>query len=317
MDLVVCPVCKKQGSDILYKTETNHLNFYIIQCRQCSLAYTFPLPDDNILNVHDKPRYYGKNESKFLPIIQNIRDRLSRNRARQYLSMISNSIQKPRILDIGCAEGRLLNSFLKYGCECYGVEHQSYPKERFIKSDRIQYITGDLGFLDCKEDFFDIIILWHVLEHMDNPASAIKRIYDLLSPDGIFILAVPNFSSLEAKLFKQSWFHLDIPWHKYHFTKRFLKLLVEKNNFKIIESSTFCIEQNVYGLLQSILNFMGWPKNELYEAIKGNFSNKRSVPLIIQVIISISMLMPCFLISFLTSKKKSGSVIKLVLKKRV
>src|SRR4030042_1536676 len=268
MDSALCPLCHSPDLKDLFKLKSIHSEFYILQCQECNLAHTYPFPDDYILHLYDTERveYYGKYGNKFIPVIQTVRDRLAKIRAKKCLSMIPNSIRRPKVLDIGCAEGRLLNSFLEYGCDCYGVEHPSYPKQRFLNSNRIKYFVGDLKSLGLEEGSFNIIILWHVLEHLDNPDAIINRVYDLLSPDGILVLAVPNFSSIEAKIFKEVWFHLDIPWHKYHFTKRSLLYLLEKNHFKIIKSTTFCIEQNVYGILQSILNSMGWPKNELYEA---------------------------------------------------
>lgn len=315
MDSALCPLCHCKDLRILFRAETVHSIFCIIQCRQCNLARTYPFPDDDVLHVHDTFCYYGKNESKFIPVLQYIRDRLSKIRARRYLSMISTSIQSPRILDIGCADGRLLNSFLEYGCDCYGVEHLFYPKNRFLNSDRIKYFVGDLESLDLKERSFDIIILWHVLEHMDNPDAVINRVFDLLSPNGLFVLAVPNFSGMDAKIFKQLWFHLNIPWHKYHFTEKFLHCLVEKNSFQIVKSTTFCLEQGIYGIIQSILNFMRWPKNELYEAMKGIFLRGRLLPLLFQSIIAVILLMPCTLICLIASMRQEGSVLKLILRK--
>jgi SAM-dependent methyltransferase len=247
----VCPLCQSKESKILFETETIHSRFDILQCQECDLARTFPFPSDDILRIHDTVQYYGKKENKFIPILQNIRDWLSKIRAKRYLSMIPISIQKPKVLDIGCAEGRLLKSFLEYDCDCYGVEHPLYPKQRFLNSDRIQYFLGDLESLDLKEGSFDIIILWHVLEHLDHPDDVIKWVYDLLASEGILVLAVPYFSSFEAKVFKESWFHLDIPWHRYHFTERSLRYLIKKYHFKMIYRTTICLEQGVYGLLQT------------------------------------------------------------------
>lgn len=315
MDSGSCPLCHSQDSTVLFDAETEHSKFYIVQCGQCNLVRTLPFPNDNVLNIHSKSQYYGEKESKFLPVLQVIRDRLSKIRAKKYLSMLKESVKRPRILDIGCAEGRLLNSFLEYECECYGVEHPSYPKKRFLNPDKIKYLVGDLESLDLKKRSFDIIILWHVLEHMDNPDAVISRVYDLLAPNGILILAVPNFSSIEAKAFKHFWFHLDVPWHKYHFTKKSLHYLIGKNHFEEIKSTTFCIEQGVYGLLQSGLNKVGWPKNELYEALKGNFHFNSALSLIIQISFGISILAPCFMISFLTSGMGNGSVLSLMLRK--
>jgi len=315
MDSSVCPLCQSKESKILFEAETIHSRFDILQCQKCGLARTFPFPGDDILHIHDTVKYYGKKENKFIPILQNIRDRLSKIRARRYLSIIPELFKRPKILDIGCAEGRLLSSFLEYGCDCYGVEHPSYPKQRFLNCDRINYFVGDLETPDLEGRSFNIIILWHVLEHLDNPDAVIKQVYERLAPDGILVVAVPNFSSIESRNFKQSWFHLDIPWHKYHFTKRSLRYLIEKNNFKIIRSTTFCLEQGLYGLLQSILNLMGWPRNELYEAMKGHILKGRALNLFIQSVISAFLIIPCVLISLITSIIKKGSVSKLVLKK--
>jgi SAM-dependent methyltransferase len=238
-------------------------------------------------------------------------------RAKRYLSLIQRSIRRPRILDIGCAEGRLLKSFLEYGCDCYGIEHDSYPHERFIDSASINYFLGDVNSIELEQGTFDIIIIWHVLEHLDNPCDIIKRIYDLLAPEGIVIIAVPNFSSIEAGISKDHWFHLDVPWHKYHFTKKFLQYIILKNNLEILSSTTICIEQGPYGLLQSLLNAAGFKKNSLYEALKGNYFCCRSLSLISQLCIAVLFFIPCFIVSYLLSVAGKGSSIKLVLRKNM
>ena len=316
MTSTTCPLCKFRHSTKLFNAKTEKSEFTIIQCQQCGLTRTFPMPDDSVLELHNKPQYYGEKENKFIPVIQNIRDRLSKIRAGKYLSMIRVSDRRPKILDIGCAEGRLLRSFLQCGCDCYGIEHSSYPKERFLDSDRIKYLTGDLSSFELNKEFFDIIIMWHVLEHMEDPLRITGIIHELLRPDGIFILAVPNFSSIEAGIFKDRWFHLDIPWHKYHFTERALQYLIEKNNFEEFKFTTFCFEQGIYGIVQSCLNLMGWQQNELYELMKGNARYARSVYLILQSFIGVLFLIPCAFFSFAASVMEKGSVLKVVLRKK-
>ncbi len=311
-----CPLCETRDSRELFNAKTDQSEFTIIQCQQCGLARTFPMPDDAVLDSHNKSQYYGKKENKFIPFFQNIRDRLSKIRARKYLSMIPVSGRRPGILDIGCAEGRLLRAFLQFGCECYGIEHSSYPEERFLDCDRIKYLTGGLDSFELKKESFDIIIMWHVLEHMDDPLRVLSIIHDLLRPDGIFILAVPNFSSPETKIFKDRWFHLDIPWHKYHFTEKSLRYLIVKNDFEELEFKTFCFEQGVYGIVQSCLNSLGWQRNELYELMKGNAGSTRTWHLIIQSLIGVLILIPCAFFSFITSAVEKGSVLKAVLRKK-
>jgi hypothetical protein len=88
-----------------------------------------------------------------------------------------------------------------------------------------------------------------------------------------------------------------------------------ENHLRIINISSFCSEQGPYGLLQSILNAMGWPKNEFYEAIKGNLTQPRSIYIIIQLFIGLFLVIPVFFVSFLVSIKERGPIIKLILKK--
>jgi len=231
------------------------------------------------------------------------------------LSFIEDPAQTPKILDIGCAEGRLLSAFLGYGCQCWGIEHPSYPSQRFLNSDRIVYLQNDLHVAELPEGAFDLIFLWHTLEHMDEPQLIMTRLYQLLGPKGAIIVAVPNFSSMEARRFKRFWFHLDIPWHKYHFTERSLGYLIKKSHLRIVKMSTYCFEQGPYGLIQSILNALGWPHNEFYEALKGSLNHRRSVHIVVQFFLVLFLLIPAFFVSLILSSKGRGPVLKLILKK--
>jgi 2-polyprenyl-3-methyl-5-hydroxy-6-metoxy-1,4-benzoquinol methylase len=309
-----CPLCNGQELSTLYSAGGALSKFSIVQCPECELARTFPSPTEYVINI-DPSKYYGQSVNKFIPILQKIRDIVMNNRAKYFLSLLKGGEKALNILDIGCAEGRLLKAFHEKGCKCCGIEHKDYPESRFLESDRIVYIQRDLESVQLPDRSYDLIFIWHVLEHMDNPVAVIAKSCSLLAENGILILAVPNFSSMEAKIFKQSWFHLDIPWHKYHFTKKSLEYLVEKNNLRIVKSSTFCLEQGVYGVIQSILNAMGWPRNELYEAMKGNISSRRVIPLIVQALISLCILMPSIAMTVTFSIMKKGSVLKLVLRK--
>lgn len=315
-DFGSCPVCGGLKANVLFTAKTPFSEFLIVQCEACELARAFPLLNDGSHHAQDVVIYYGKGANKFIPLVQKIRNEIMRLRAKYYLSFIPNSVQKPKILDVGCAEGRLLTAFLKYGCRCWGIEHPSYPAQRFLNKNRIVYLQGDLQDADLEEGAFDLIFLWHTLEHMDDPQLIMSRLYKLLAPKGAIIVAVPNFSSIEARIFKRFWFHLDIPWHKHQFNKRSLGYLMTKSNLIIIKMSTLCFEQGPYGLLQSILNAIGWPHNELYEALKGNLNSNRSAYFVLQLFMMFFFLIPAVIVTLITSNKGRGPVLKLVLKKK-
>jgi len=282
-------------------------------CRRCGLVRTISDTGKRLAKNPDFSRYYGRGASKFVPVVQMLRNQIMRARARNFLTLVPPSVRKPRILDVGCAEGRLLKAFLEKGCECVGVEHPAYPRERFLFPDRITYLRGSLGDLELPKASFDLIFLWHVLEHLQEPDLQMKRLLEVLRPEGSIVLAVPNFASLESRCFKGNWFHLDLPWHRVHFTERSLKYLIDKNRLRVKAMSFLCLEQGPFGLIQSLLNAMGWPRNEFYEALKGHWIAERSRHLLVQFGLAGVLAIPACLASLLTSCDRNGPVLKMIL----
>jgi hypothetical protein len=99
-----------------------------------------------------------------------------------------------------------------------------------------------------------VVVIWHVLEHADNPISMIQETVRILRPGGMLVVAVPNFGSFQARIFREGWFHLDLPRHRYHFTPDTLLRCLSGNGFRIMRRHTFSIEQNPFGFIQSLYN---------------------------------------------------------------
>jgi hypothetical protein len=142
-----------------------------------------------------------------------------------------------------------------------------------------------------------------------------KRLRMLLSANGLLVMAVPNFSGREAFAFKENWFHLDVPYHRFHFSESAIRGLAMDAGLQIIQSSQFCIEQGPYGLIQSTLNAMGWRFNECYEALKGNINPRRIPFLACQLAIGLFLAIPALLLAALQAKEGRGAVLKMTLKK--
>ena len=112
--------------------------------------------------------------------------------------------------------------------------------------------TGRFEDVDYPDSFFDVITMYHVLEHLYDPREALSKAYQLLRSEGLLVVAVPNFDSLQARLFRQRWYHLDAPRHLYHFTPRTLKMLLHKAGFKVLETRWFSIEHDWAGIAGGI-----------------------------------------------------------------
>ena len=144
-----------------------------------------------------------------------------------------NSLQpaKGRILDIGAGTGDFLSVAKQNGWETIGVE----PSE---KAKAIASKKG-VGFVEetrtLENHSFDVITMWHVLEHVPDLDFQIKELKRLLKPTGSLIVAVPNFKSFDAKHYGAFWAAYDVPIHFWHFSKKAIKLLFEKEDIQLVK----------------------------------------------------------------------------------
>jgi 2-polyprenyl-3-methyl-5-hydroxy-6-metoxy-1,4-benzoquinol methylase len=142
-----------------------------------------------------------------------------------------NSLQssKGKILDIGAGTGEFLSVAKNDGWQTIGVE----------PSDRAKAIAKNKGVSFAEETSelenhsFDVISMWHVLEHVPDLDKQIKELKRLLKPTGTLIIAVPNFKSFDAKHYGKFWAAFDVPIHFWHFSKTAIKLLFEKEEMKL------------------------------------------------------------------------------------
>ncbi len=168
------------------------------------------------------------------------------------------------MLDLGCGRGIVLGALADRGFEVHGVEISAEAARGADPRAEIRVATGlaDAGY---PEAFFDQVLIWHVLEHLEDPRATLTEVHRILRPGGRLIVAVPNFGSLQARWMGAHWFHLDLPRHLYHFPIRALRDLFTAIGFAIEGEYHFSLRQNPFGWIQSALNFFpGLPRNGLY-----------------------------------------------------
>jgi len=246
-------------------------SFPIRCCRQCELNYTGEV-DDNLLAAIYSSSYYGSEKAKFLSVIETLIKIGHHRQAKKILALYRGqqpgqitTDQAVSVLDIGCGRALLLQEFDKLGADCLGIERSEFPRKEL---DRINIHIGALHDSELTDEHFDIIILWHVLEHITRLGSLIKELPGHLNPDGLLVISVPNFSSWQSRFFKQHWFHLDIPRHVTHLDIKWLERTLGAMGLKIISRNTFTVSQNIYGFIQSSLNKLFPQKpNRLYKLL--------------------------------------------------
>lgn len=157
---------------------------------------------------------------------------LFENIFRKRVNLISKFVKKGKMLEIGSATGVMLMLFKSRGWDALGIEPSGSCKEAEGKGLRVLNVKFEEAKLP--KDYFDLVVLNHTLEHMDNPMSVLKRVNTLLKEGGIVFIDVPNAGGLGAKILGKHWPYLLPNEHKHQFTKKELNNLLDKSGFKVV-----------------------------------------------------------------------------------
>ena len=139
---------------------------------------------------------------------------------------------KGEILDIGCGTGSFLNSMKEGGWIITGLEPDAAARTKAAELYDIQSVESHKLF-DLKPAFYHAITMWHVLEHVHELHAYIKQMGHLLTPNGKLFIAVPNYTSKDAEIYKEHWAAYDAPRHLYHFSPQSIEKLLAIHNLKL------------------------------------------------------------------------------------
>jgi len=231
-----CPVCGSETFEPFISGKDYFLSgekFEIVKCRECGFRFTNPRPGALELGkYYESTDYISHSDTRkgvFASVYQVVRKyTLSRKRA-----LISKFNPKGEILDIGCATGQFLKYMSDHGWKTTGIEPDEKTRQHAISEYGLQVFPEE-KLNEFKKSSFDVITMWHVLEHVSDLSGRMAQLKKLLKPEGTLLIAVPNCEAYDAKKYREFWAGYDLPRHLYHFTKSDIKLLVEKFGFTIV-----------------------------------------------------------------------------------
>ena len=166
---------------------------------------------------------------------------LSRRAMVKEIQSASNSYAKGLLLDVGCGVGTFLKLAEEQGFDVQGTEISEFAVKYVKNSLKIDVFKGDLEEAHFPEDSFDVVTIWHTLEHIPDPMAALKEINRLLKKDGLLVVAVPNLNNYITRISyllgrgkKLMLFSVKAKeWHLYHFSAKTLSAMLEKTGFEI------------------------------------------------------------------------------------
>lgn len=209
--------------------------FEIMECEQCGLLFTAPRPaPDEIGKYYQSQEYYSHQENK-KGLVPRLYEWVKSFNIKNKVKMAIGDLPKGKLLDIGCGVGDFLIHVKQKDWEVVGIEPSEDAK--IIAEKRLGFqplAPKDSGSLE--DAFFDVITLWHVLEHVDDLKSQTSEIYRLLKPGGRLVIALPNFQSFDCQYFKDYWAAWDVPRHLNHFSPETLKLMMKSIGFVPVDS---------------------------------------------------------------------------------
>jgi SAM-dependent methyltransferase len=258
-----CPACGgplEPWRDVLPAEPAGAAAVALSRCRQCHTAVTdAPAPP----GLHDTGAY-APGRPRLSRLARPLLDSFDRRRLRL--------LDRPgaRLLDVGAGRGRFVAAARAAGYDASGIE----PSLRGVLAAREEYgVTLDhreLAAARVAPATLGAITLWHVLEHLDDPAAALATLAGWLEPGGVLLVGVPNLASLQARIGGPRWYHLDVPRHRTHFTARGVELALAAAGLEPLRTTHLLAEHNPFGMWQSAISRLTRRPSYLYNLLKRN-----------------------------------------------
>lgn len=291
--------------------------FQLRPCLRCRRLVLDPRPDDAALAAAYDRAYYGIGARKFLKPIESGLDLFRGGRARRLDARVPEVAgRRRRALDIGCGDGEFLAQLAARGWDCHGSELSPLTGQRAAGRTGLAIRTGVLPADAFAPASLDAVSIWHVLEHLRDPDRVLAHCARWLAPGGLLLLAVPNVASWQARAFSGHWFHLDPPFHLFHFDASSLTRTLFDAGFDVEAVDHFCWQYNPYGVLQSLLNALGFPRDDLYGVLKGNDTAWGSPSRLAQTILAACALPSAVVWSLLEAVAGAGGTIDVRARRR-
>ncbi|MBC7588281.1 MAG: class I SAM-dependent methyltransferase [Chitinophagaceae bacterium] len=237
INYTTCPACKssniKKALGAKDYTVSNEM-FSIWECSNCTLRFTQDVPNaTDIGPYYQSSAYISHSDTKeglinrLYHVVRDITLKSKCNLVKQY-----TRLQKGNLLDIGAGTGAFANTMQQANWQVTGLEPDEHA--RLVATNKYSLNLQDASAIyELEANQFDAITMWHVLEHVHDLLGYLEKFSSILKPNGQLFIAVPNYTSYDAQLYKEYWAAYDVPRHLYHFSPESMEKLASSKGFTV------------------------------------------------------------------------------------
>lgn len=234
-----CPVCKNEKLDHFLSTKDYFLSnqdFDLLKCKKCGVLLTNPFPDEAESSTYYESENYLSHQKNSFSVFSWLYQFIKRINIRHKYNYATKGLVNGRVLDIGCGIGDFLSYCESRKWTVAGIEPNM--QARAIAQEKIgQVVYNPMDTNTLEDGSFQLITMWHVLEHVQQLAKQLADIDRLLSKNGKVVIALPNYESYDAKHYQSYWAAYDVPRHLYHFNRSAIITLFSNFSFKLVDES--------------------------------------------------------------------------------
>jgi 2-polyprenyl-3-methyl-5-hydroxy-6-metoxy-1,4-benzoquinol methylase len=235
-----CPLCGRRDEEIVLESADPNpgdrpaLRFAVVRCKSCRLVYTNPRPDEDSIGRFYPPDYRPHRRPRKMrhagppsPVARwSGRSVPERDGGLPWVG-------RGRLLDFGCGGGGYMKRMADCGWQVTGLDAAVGAVRQVQEGLGLRALVGSLPHPDLRPGSFDVVTMWHSLEHVHRPLAILREAFKLLVPGGKLVVACPNLDGWAYRAFGASWFALDLPRHLTHFTPATLRAMLTAGGFRV------------------------------------------------------------------------------------
>lgn len=274
-----CPACGSTSIRHVLTAKDHTVTdeqFQIWHCDTCTLRFTQDVPDEMSIGPYYKSQDYISHSDDAKGIINSLYKKVrvfTLGQKRKLIQKFSNN-KTGDILDVGSGTGAFVNEMKRHGWVVSGLEPD--PDARKVAKEKYGINLGNIEQLyTLPPATFDVITMWHVLEHVHRLQDCVAQLKKLLKPGGTIFIAVPNYTSKDAVMYREYWAAYDVPRHLYHFSPYAMEKLMNRHGLKIQKFLPMWFDSYYVSMLSN--KYRSGNPGLVSAVLKGSLSNMKAL----------------------------------------